>query len=299
MLKIISDIKPEYMAVAFDLKAPTFRHNMYEGYKATRKPMPPELAAQVEPLKSLLSAMDVAIFEKEGIEADDIIGTLSARFDVHSFIYTGDRDSYQLVDDKTDVYFTKRGVSDLLKLDISNFHDEVGVDPIQIIDLKALMGDKSDNIPGVPGIGEKTALNLVTTYGSLNGVYENLDKIKGATREKLVSGKDSAYLSYKLATIDRNCNIPADLDNCRVASKYSQEVKDIFTKFEFKSLLSSISSMKRAVQYRPQKYNTLPKKDYRRRKRLTHCAENRAIILSIATAVPLKYMPTEYNMNAA
>ncbi len=238
MLKIISDIKPEYMAVAFDLKAPTFRHNMYEGYKATRKPMPPELAAQVEPLKSLLSAMDVAIFEKEGIEADDIIGTLSARFDVHSFIYTGDRDSYQLVDDKTDVYFTKRGVSDLLKLDISNFHNEVGVDPIQIIDLKALMGDKSDNIPGVPGIGEKTALNLVTTYGSLDGVYENIDLIKGATREKLIAGKDNAYLSYKLATIDRNCDIPADLGNCRVASKYSQEVKDTFTKFEFKSLLS-------------------------------------------------------------
>lgn len=237
MLKIISDVKPEYMAVAFDLKAPTFRHKMYDGYKATRKPMPQELAAQIEPLKSLLSAMKIAMFQKEGIEADDIVGTLSNKFDVHSYVYTGDRDSYQLVDDKTDVYFTKRGVSELLKLDKNNFVAEVGVEPRQIIDLKALMGDKSDNIPGVPGIGEKTALSLIQTYGSLDGVYENIEKIKGALKEKLLSGKDSAYLSYKLATIDRNCQIDAELAQCRVNDKYSPEVKDIFIKFEFKSLL--------------------------------------------------------------
>ena len=238
MLKILSDVKPKYMAVAFDLKAPTFRHKMYDGYKATRSPMPQELAAQLEPLKSLLSAMNIAMFEKEGIEADDIIGTLSNRFDVHSYIYTGDRDSYQLVDDRTDVYFTKRGVSDLLKLDKDNFVAEVGVEPRQIIDLKALMGDKSDNIPGVPGVGEKTALNLVQTYGSLDGVYENIDSIKGALQRKLIDGRESAYLSYKLATIDRNCEIGANLEDCAVSARYSTEVKDIFTKLEFKSLLT-------------------------------------------------------------
>mgnify|MGYP005803254741 CR=1 FL=1 len=238
MLKILSDVKPEYLAVAFDLKAPTFRHKMYDGYKAMRKPMPPELAAQVEPLKSLLSAMKVAMFQKEGIEADDIVGTLSNRFDVHSYIYTGDRDSYQLVDDKTDVYFTKRGVSDLVKLDKDNFFGEVGLSPAQIVDLKALMGDKSDNIPGVPGIGEKSAHSLISKYGSVEGIYAHIDEISGSIGQKLKDGRQSAELSYKLATIDRNCDVEADLNDCIAPYRYSSEVKKLFVKFEFKSLLS-------------------------------------------------------------
>ena len=238
LLKILSDLKPQYIAVAFDLKAPTFRHLMYDGYKATRKPMPEELAAQLAPLKSLLAAMGIAMFEREGLEADDIVGTLSARFDVHSYIYTGDRDSYQLVDDKTDVCFTKRGVSDILRLDADNFLAEVGILPAQIIDLKALMGDKSDNIPGVPGIGEKTALGLLAKYGSLEGIYANIDDVKGAVRQKLIEGRQSAELSYKLATIDRHCPIEAGLEECRAPYKYSGEVRDIFTKLEFRSLLS-------------------------------------------------------------
>ena len=238
LLKIEDDLKPEYLAVAFDVKAPTFRHKMYEGYKATRKPMPSELAAQIEPLKSLLSAMNIAMYEKEGVEADDIIGTLSDIFDVHSYIYTGDRDSYQLVNDKTDVYFTKRGVSDLVKLNEANFLSEVGVLPKQIIDLKALMGDKSDNIPGVAGIGEKTAHDLICAYGSLDGVYANIENIKGAAKDKLIKGRESAYLSYELATIDRNCGIQANLQDCVAPKRYTQEVKDIFVKLEFKSLLA-------------------------------------------------------------
>lgn len=238
LLKIEDDLKPEYLAVAFDVKAPTFRHKMYEGYKATRKPMPSELAAQIEPLKSLLSAMNIAMYEKEGVEADDIIGTLSDIFDVHSYIYTGDRDSYQLVNDKTDVYFTKRGVSDLVKLNEANFLSEVGVLPKQIIDLKALMGDKSDNIPGVAGIGEKTAHDLICAYGSLDGVYANIENIKGAAKDKLIKGRESAYLSYELATIDRNCGIQANLQDCVAPKKYTREVKDIFVQLEFKSLLA-------------------------------------------------------------
>ena len=238
LLKIEDDLKPEYLAVAFDVKAPTFRHKMYEGYKATRKPMPSELTAQIEPLKSLLSAMNIAMYEKEGVEADDIIGTLSDIFNVHSYIYTGDRDSYQLVNDKTDVYFTKRGVSDLVKLNEANFLSEVGVLPKQIIDLKALMGDKSDNIPGVAGIGEKTAHDLICTYGSLDGVYANIENIKGAAKDKLIKGRESAYLSYELATIDRNCGIQANLQDCVAPKKYTREVKDIFVKLEFKSLLA-------------------------------------------------------------
>lgn len=238
ILKIINDIKPKYMAVAFDMKAPTFRHKMYDGYKATRKPMPPELAAQLEPLKGLLSAMNIAMFEKEGVEADDIIGTLSNRFDVHSYIYTGDRDSYQLVDENTDVCFTKRGVSELVKLTAENFVAEVGVMPRQIIDLKALMGDKSDNIPGVAGVGEKTAMELIKNYHSLDGVYENIENINGALKTKLINNRDIAYLSYKLATIDRNCDIDAKLEDCLVQEKYSPAVRNIFNELEFKSLLA-------------------------------------------------------------
>lgn len=238
ILKIIEDNKPEYLIVAFDLKGPTFRHKMYDGYKATRKPMPEELAAQVQPLKSLLAAMNIAICEKQGIEADDIIGTLSNKFDVHSYIYTGDRDSYQLVDEKTDVFFTKRGVSDLTKLDKNNFKSIIGINPEQVVDLKALMGDSSDNIPGVAGIGEKTAMSMITSYGSLDGVYDHLDELKPSARKKLEDNKDMAYLSYKLATINRNCELDIQLENCRTPEKFGYEVKKLFADFEFKSLLN-------------------------------------------------------------
>ena len=166
--------------------------------------MPDELAVQLEPLKNLLKAMKISTCAMEGVEADDIIGTLSAKYDVHSYIYTGDRDSFQLVDDKTDVYFTKRGVSELQKLNIDNFKTETGLIPSQIIDLKALMGDKSDNIPGVPGIGEKTAYELLARFNTLEEIYENVGYLRGATREKLMNNRELAELSYKLATIDIN-----------------------------------------------------------------------------------------------
>lgn len=238
LFKILDEMKPEYIAVAFDLKAPTFRHKMYDGYKATRKPMPDELAAQVAPLKNLLKAMKIATCEKEGFEADDLIGTLSHIYDVHSYIYTGDRDSYQLVDEKTDVHYTKKGVADLLKLNISNFKQEVGIEPKQVIDLKSLMGDKSDNIPGVAGVGEKTALGLIADYGSLDGVYEHIDELKGSLKEKLVNNRELAYTSYKLATIDRNCEVNLKLEDCVAPDKYGADVKKLFSEFEFRSFLA-------------------------------------------------------------
>lgn len=239
LFKIQSDVKPDYLVVAFDMKAPTFRHLEYDGYKASRKPMPEELAAQVEPLKGLLKAMKVAMCQKEGIEADDILGTLSKKFDAHSYIYTGDRDSYQLVDEKTDVFYTKRGVADLLKLNIGNFSEltELAA-PSQIVDLKSLMGDSSDNIPGVPGIGEKTARELLKSFGSLDGVYEHVEELKGAVYKKLVLNKDMAYLSYKLATIDRTCELDIKLEDCAAPDKYGTDVKKLFRDLEFKSLLS-------------------------------------------------------------
>lgn len=238
LFKILADVKPEYLIVAFDLKAPTFRHKLFADYKGTRKPMPDDLAAQVEPLKNLLKAMNIAMCSKEGLEADDIIGTLSHRFDVHSYIYTGDRDSFQLVDEKTDVFYTKRGVSDLLKLSIDNFEAEVGLKPAQIIDLKALMGDKSDNIPGVPGIGEKTARDMLVQYGTLDNIYASVENLKNSVRQKLQDNRELAYLSYELATINRNCDVEISIEACSAPVRYGDDVKKMFEEFEFKSLLA-------------------------------------------------------------
>lgn len=238
LLKIIQDNKPDRLIVTFDLKAPTFRHKMYDGYKATRKPMPDDLVVQVGMLKSLLHSMNITICEKEGYEADDLIGTLSHAFsDTHSIIITGDRDAYQLVDDLTDVFITKTGVSELLKLNKNNFEQLIGYKPTQVIDMKALMGDSSDNIPGVPGIGEKTALNLLLKYGTLDNVYSNLDDITGSVKTKLENGKESAYLSRRLAAIDRSVPLETSESEGEICMPFTQEVRNQFLKLEFTSLL--------------------------------------------------------------
>ena len=238
LLKLNGDIKPDRLVVAFDLKAPTFRHKMYDQYKATRKPMPDDLAAQMTILKSLLRSMNIAICEKEGFEADDIVGTLSRCYaDTHSIIITGDRDSYQLVDEKTDVYITKTGVSELNKLTAGNFKEQLGYEPRQVIDIKALMGDSSDNIPGVAGIGEKTALSLIAAYDNLDNLYAHLGELRDSVRVKLEQGKDSAYLSQTLARIDRTVELGLDLDACTVRMPFSEEVRTQFLQLEFTSLL--------------------------------------------------------------
>ena len=237
MLKIISDKKPSYMAVAFDLHAPTFRHQMYDGYKAGRKSMPEELAVQMPILKDVLCLMGIRICELQGYEADDIIGTLSRKFDVRSYIYTGDRDSYQLVCDKVNVCYTRKGVSDLLELSSENFKDELGIEPLQIIEEKALMGDKSDNIPGVAGVGEKSALTLLEKYHDLDGIYAHIDEITGALHKKLTEGKESAYFSKTLATIDLNVPLDISLSECVIKMPFAHAVKAKFAELEFKSLI--------------------------------------------------------------
>ena len=238
LLKIVSDQQPDRLIVAFDLKAPTFRHKMNDGYKATRKPMPDDLAVQVGTLKALLRSMNIAMCEKEGFEADDIIGTLSHKFeDTKSIVITGDRDAYQLVDERTDVYLTKTGVSELLKLDKDNFYASVGYRPEQVTDLKALMGDSSDNIPGVAGVGEKTATALLAQYGTLDGVYGHLAEVSPTLRAKLERDKDLAYLSKRLATIDRDVPLNVNEEDCLVRMPFSEEVRTQFIQLEFTSLL--------------------------------------------------------------
>lgn len=231
-LKLVDKYKPDYVVAAFDRKAPTFRKKMFEGYKATRKPMPEELASQLEPLKRLLRAMKVQIAEIDGYEADDILGTLSKRSKCRTYIVTGDRDSLQLIDDKTTVLMTKKGISEIVEYDEARLKED-GFTPSQIIDLKSLMGDSSDNIPGVAGIGEGTATKLLAEYGTLDNVYAHIDETKGALNRKLTEGKESAYLSYKLATIDRDCPIETVPEDMPFSQTYGEEVRDILLEFEF------------------------------------------------------------------
>ena len=238
MMKIISEKKPTHFAVAFDLHAPTFRHKMYDSYKAGRKPMPEDLAVQMPILKDVLRLMKVAICELEGYEADDIIGTLAKRFSIQTYIYTGDRDSYQLVDETTNVCYTRKGVSDILELSVENFKSEIGLIPSQIIDLKALMGDKSDNIPGVAGVGEKSAYSLLERFNDIEGVYAHIDEITGALHKKLSDNREAAYFSYKLATIETNAPVECSLEDTILKMPFPYSVREKFAELEFKSLMA-------------------------------------------------------------
>lgn len=237
-LKIVAEERPQYIAVAFDLKAPTFRHKIYSDYKGTRKPMPEELRPQIPLLKELLKLMGICCVEKEGSEADDLIGTLAKKSPCRTLIYTGDRDAFQLVDENIEVRFTRRGITDTEIYNDKNFTQKTGITPAQIIDLKSLMGDSSDNIPGIPGVGEKTALSLIQTYGDLNKVYENVDSLKGKLKERVEQNKDSAYLSFKLATIDTDCGVEFDADKMAYSMPFSPAVRERFKQLEFKSLYS-------------------------------------------------------------
>ena len=184
LIKAIFEIKPKYIAVALDYGKKTFRNNLFPEYKAKRRPTPNELISQFPILRKFLDTMQIKYIELEGYEADDIIGTLSHSFNTKNIIVTGDRDALQLINDNTEVWLTKKGITEVKNMNSISFKEEYGIDVSKFIDLKALMGDASDNIPGVLGVGEKTGLELIKTYGSLDGVYENTDKLKAKCRKK-------------------------------------------------------------------------------------------------------------------
>lgn len=243
LFKILEDIEPKYLAVAFDLKAPTKRHKMYDKYKANRKGMPDELAAQMPILKDVLRAMNIAILEKEGYEADDILGTLAKwgqKENLDVTVLTGDRDSFQLIDTNIKVRIprTKMGKTETEDYTIEKIKEEYGVEPLDLIEVKGLMGDTSDNIPGVPGVGEKTALNLIREYKNIDGVYENIDKQKGKLKERLEENKELAYLSRTLGTIDINAPIEKDLELLENEEWNKEEVLEIFKKLKFNRFIS-------------------------------------------------------------
>ncbi len=214
LARLILDHKPSHICAVFDLKAPTFRHKKYDLYKATRKPMPVELASQIPILKELLRELGITICEKEGYEADDIIGTIAKRYDEETIIVSGDRDVLQLVDENTVVFNTKRGVTDIKVYDLESLKEE-NLTPYKVIEYKALAGDNSDNIPGCPGVGEKTAFNLLDTYGGLDGIFENVENIKGKLGERLRDNKEQVYLSKELATIFTE--VPLDIELTDIA----------------------------------------------------------------------------------
>ena len=244
LVKLIGDVNPKYLLVAFDRKEPTFRHKIFPDYKGTRKPMPDDLRPQIDLLKTVLDTMRIARYEQPSIEADDILGSLSRKFKIPTIIVTGDKDSFQLVDETTSVFFTKRGISDIEVYNNDNFTEKTGITPSQIIDLKSLMGDSSDNIPGVPGVGEKTALNLVKTYGTLENLYDNVDTLSGKLREKIESSREIAALSKTLATINTSVEIPYALDDLTYDFPFPYETKLLFSNLDLKNLLKKDSLFK-------------------------------------------------------
>ncbi len=236
--------QPEAVCVAFDLHGPTFRHLQYDGYKATRHPMPDELAQQMPIMKQVLRAMNIPIYECQSWEADDVIGTVSkicGNNDWECVIVTGDRDSLQLIDEHVHVklVISKPGQTTATLYDEAKFREEYGFAPKKLIDLKALMGDSSDNIPGVAGVGPKTATELLLKHGSLDGVYANLDDtaIRPKLREKLQAGKDNAYLSYDLATIRTNAPIDFEPKDAIIRPYNRSELYKLFTRLEFVRLI--------------------------------------------------------------
>lgn len=248
LLKIIKEFEPEYIACTFDLKGPTFRHEEFTEYKAQRETPPDEFIDQIELVYDILNVFNIPIYSAKGFEADDVIGTLVHKMnktkpDLKCIIVTGDMDALQLVNKQTSVFTIRRGITDTITYDEAAVFERYGFNPKQVIDYKALRGDPSDNIPGVTGIGEKGATDLIKEFGDLNGIYAALDKtdkISDRNKKLLTEQKDQAYLSYRLATIITNVKIDLSLKDMRTTGFDPEEVYKVFQRFEFKSLLNKV-----------------------------------------------------------
>lgn len=246
LLKIIDTYNPTHISVAFDRKAPTFRHIEFKEYKAERKKMPDELREQFEPLKDLLDKFNIHRLEIDGYEADDIIGTVSKIAEDNGFkvyIVTGDKDAIQLASNKTTTLITKKGVGEVEEYDYDSVIERYEMTPTQFIDLKGLMGDKSDNIPGVPGIGEKTGIKLIKEFSSIEGIFDNIDSIKGSTKKKLEENKELAIMSKKLATIIRDVPVEFNLEELEYGNYNTKDILDVFKYLGFTSLIPRIGSL--------------------------------------------------------
>ena len=257
LFKVMEDLNPEYLAVAFDLKAPTARHKMYEGYKATRKGMPNELAEQMPIIKKILKAMNIDIIEKEGFEADDVLGTLSRFGEKNGLdvtILSGDRDTFQLATDKVTIRIprTKAGKTETEEYNREKIIESYGLEPKQLIEDKGLQGDTSDNIPGVPGIGEKTALGLIQKFGSIENLYNELEKgtseLKGKQKENIENNKDLAILSKTLGTINLEVPIEDSLEDLEIRKWNKKEVLEIFKELKFNRYIEKFNLQSEEIE---------------------------------------------------
>ena len=298
MNKIIKEENPSYIMVAFD-KGKTFRHDKYDDYKAGRAAMPEDLGLQFPKAKEVLDAMGIKHFEIENYEADDIIGTLSKTVDMEdefiATIVSSDKDLLQLISDEVIVKLLKQ--SGHIMMDRNEFMETYHVEPIKMIDLKSLMGDASDHIPGVKGIGEKTAINLIEKYGSLDGVYENLDNISPKMREKLENDKDNAYMSYDLATIYRDVPLPFSLEDCKYNGYDAVKFRNILEELEFHSLLKKIDISSDVVAEKKSKEEKIIIKDISELgdKEFSFYLETRGSIYSKSTILGIGIYDGEYS----
>ena len=248
MFKILEEENADHLAVAFDLSAPTFRHKMYDAYKGTRKPMPEELREQVPLMKEALQTMNIPILTMEGYEADDILGTVAKRCQAEGIevsVVSGDRDLLQLADThiKIRIPKTSKGSTQIYDYYPEDVKEQYQVTPTEFIDVKALMGDTSDNIPGVPSIGEKTATNLIVSYGSIENAYAHVDEIKPPRAQKALSEYyDMAQMSKELATICITCPIPFSYEEALIGNLYTPEAFKFMKRMEFKSILNRFDS---------------------------------------------------------
>lgn len=287
LFRLLDDYNPTQICVAFDVSAPTFRHEAYKEYKANRKGMPDDLRVQMDGIKQVLDAWGILRLELAGYEADDIIGTAAKKGEALGYkvyIVTGDRDALQLISEQTNVLLTKRGIKEIEVMDLNRLAQEYQLKPEQIIDLKGLMGDTSDNIPGVPGVGKKTALRLLKDYHSIDKLYEEIEQEKGKLKQRLIENYDQAVLSKKLATID--CQVPLKIDFSADLNKDDDELVEIFSRLEFNSLLERIISKdkkesgKTAAENLEFKVNILKKHDLPELAQELAATENIAVYLT-------------------
>lgn len=247
LFEIIKKEKPDYLTIAFDHKDKTFRHQEFTAYKANRSEPPPELYPQMPVLQDLLKTFEIPIFQMSGYEADDIIGTLSAQAELHPDlqirILTGDKDSFQLVTDRTNVIVPLKGITEVANYDPTGVQAKMGITPAQIIDYKALRGDASDNIPGVKGIGEKQAVELLQKYNNLDNIYAHLDELSTGQRNKLSDNRETAYLSQRMATIVRDMPIKLDLESCHLHAFPIDKARHSLTELGFNTLMRNLNEL--------------------------------------------------------
>ncbi len=252
LFRAIKDLNPDYIVACFDVAAPTFRHQKFEGYKAKRPKTPEEIKAQLPKIKEVLKVFEVPIFEKEGFEADDLIATISTRAEkennqLETYILSGDFDTLQLVDKNTKVYTMGKGIKETVVYDEEKILSRFGIKPEQMVDFKALTGDPSDNISGVPGVGKKTAADLLKNYGSLDNLYQKIEKneanIKPRIKETLLKNKTQAFFAKMLVEVEKDVDINFNIKECQFGNFNQKKVENILSEFEFHSLIDRLSSL--------------------------------------------------------